>query len=150
MCLHVVFCAVTLFYVFTCCILCCDIVLYVYMLCFCCSTALCLFCFLVVVCLLLHSLCELRLFKTYKLREGDSTLKLTCSICIALHIHTCMYVHYIYVYVYVCLHIYIFVTTQTLLVKMHILVRHVNHYSIVLNNTVDIVTMEVIQQSSNT
>ena len=43
-----------------------------------------------------------------------------------------------------------FVATQTLLVKMHILVRHLNHYSIVLNNTVHLVTMEMIKQSSNT
>ena len=40
--------------------------------------------------------------------------------------------------------------TQTLLVKMHILVRHLNHYSIVLNNTVDLVTTKMIQQSSST
>ena len=43
-----------------------------------------------------------------------------------------------------------FVASQTLLVKMHTLVRNLNHYSIVLSNTVDLVTMEMIQQSSNT
>ena len=35
-------------------------------------------------------------------------------------------------------------------VKMHILVRHLNHYNIVLNNTVDLVTIEMIQRSSST
>ena len=36
------------------------------------------------------------------------------------------------------------VANQSLLVKMRILVRHLNHYSIVLNST-----MEMIQQSSS-
>ena len=43
-----------------------------------------------------------------------------------------------------------FVAAKTLLAKLHILVRHLNHYSIVLGNTVDLVAMEMIQQSSNT
>ena len=43
-----------------------------------------------------------------------------------------------------------FAATQTLLVKMHILVRNLNHYSIFLDNTADLATMEMIQQSSNT
>ena len=42
-----------------------------------------------------------------------------------------------------------FVETQTLLVKMHIFVRYLNHYSVVLANTVDLVTIEMIQHSSN-
>ena len=42
-----------------------------------------------------------------------------------------------------------FAATQTLLVKRCILVRHPNHYN-VLNNTVDLVTMKMIQQSLNT
>ena len=42
-----------------------------------------------------------------------------------------------------------FVATQTLLVKVHILVRHLNHCCSVLSNTVDLATMEIIQQSSN-
>ena len=43
-----------------------------------------------------------------------------------------------------------FVAAQALFVKMHILVRHLNHYSIVLNNAVDLVTMKMVQPSSNT
>ena len=43
-----------------------------------------------------------------------------------------------------------FVATLTLPVMMHALVRHLNHYSIVLDNIVDVVTMEMIKQSSNT
>ena len=38
-----------------------------------------------------------------------------------------------------------FVATQTLYVKEHILVSHPNHYGIVLSNTADLVTMEMIQ-----
>ena len=40
-----------------------------------------------------------------------------------------------------------FAATQTLIVKRNILVRHPNHNRIVLNNTVDLVTMEICQQS---
>ena len=43
-----------------------------------------------------------------------------------------------------------FAETQTLLVKMHILVRHPNHHNIIINNTVDLITVELIQQSLNT
>ena len=43
-----------------------------------------------------------------------------------------------------------FVATQTMLAEMDILVKNLNHYSIVLYYTVDRVTIELIQQSSNT
>ena len=43
-----------------------------------------------------------------------------------------------------------FAATQCLLVKMHILERHLNPYFIVYDSTVDLVTMEMIQQYSGT
>ena len=42
-----------------------------------------------------------------------------------------------------------FVATQTLLVMMHILVGHLIPYNIAVDNIGDLVTMEMIQQSSN-